>query len=113
MSRRKRKPMKLSGARLKALREAAGLSQLELSEKIGVSLRQVGRYEQNEAEPVAHTLAAMAKTLHCSSDYLLDLTDKTTGISPGVSAEERDFLKRFRGLPQNIRDAIMGLVFPK
>ncbi len=111
MSRKSNRVKKLRGDRLKRLREKALLSQADLAERSGVSTRQLARYESEEAEPTAHVLAAMAKTLNCSSDYLLDLVDAPTAHVTELDAEMREFLIRFRKLPEEIRNVIRALVF--
>ncbi len=47
-------------ARLRELREAAGLGQKELAEKIGMSTRQVSRLETGESIPSWPTVVALA-----------------------------------------------------
>lgn len=39
------------GARLRSLRESAGLSQAELAKKIGIHVMSLSRYERGEREP--------------------------------------------------------------
>ena len=61
-------------SRLKAIREASGLSQAALSEKAGVGLRSIQMYEQgvndiNKAQ--ARTLRSIARTLGCRIDDLM------------------------------------------
>lgn len=61
-------------SRLKAIREASGLSQAALAEKAGVGLRSIQMYEQgvndiNKAQ--ARTLRSIAQTLGCRIDDLL------------------------------------------
>jgi transcriptional regulator with XRE-family HTH domain len=69
MPRRKRRS--LTGAeafaeRLRALREAAGLSQRELAHKAGLSLTVVSKYELGAREPVWGSLLALAGALGAS-----------------------------------------------
>jgi transcriptional regulator with XRE-family HTH domain len=56
-------------ARIKELRESKGLSQEELSEKAGVSLRTIQRMENDESVPRGSTLRNIASSLDVSSDY--------------------------------------------
>lgn len=60
------------GARIRAKRQAAELSQAELGEKIGSSFSQVSRYEigQTTCEPA--TLALLAQALDCKPSDFLD-----------------------------------------
>jgi transcriptional regulator with XRE-family HTH domain len=51
------------GARLKALRSAAGLSQCELSRRTGLSREQISRYEHDRVPPTWPTLAKLIRVL--------------------------------------------------
>lgn len=51
------------GARLKALRAEAGLSQAELAEKAGMHQFGVAKLEQGQREPSWATVIALAKAL--------------------------------------------------
>ena len=53
----------LFAARLKELRQAAGMTQKELAEKAGVALRTVSSLEQGLYEPVWSTAIALASAL--------------------------------------------------
>lgn len=70
----------LRSDRLKALREAMGFTQEVLGDLCGETKKQIYRFEHGEAEPKASTLALMAKSLNCSSDYLIGLADERHGI---------------------------------
>ncbi len=63
--------MRMLGPRIAALRRAAGWSQGELAQKLGVSPSAVGMYEQGRREPSADTLVALARIFRVSLDYLL------------------------------------------
>ena len=60
---------------LKALRDAEGLSQAELAELVGVSSRQVGRWETGESEPLASLIPKICRALGCSLDQLWGISD--------------------------------------
>lgn len=55
--------------KIKELRELKRLSQEELSEKAGVSLRTIQRMENGESAPRDSTLRNIASSLDVSSDY--------------------------------------------
>lgn len=65
------------GARLAALRKAAGYTQAELGAELGVSQRMMAFYESPEANPPASTLAAMAAALRISVDELVGAASRT------------------------------------
>lgn len=59
------------GARIAALRRAAGLNQAELAGRLQVSPSTVGMYEQGRREPSGEILLAIARELGVTTDYLL------------------------------------------
>lgn len=60
--------------KIKELRTRKGLSQEELSEKSGLSLRTVQRIENGETEPRGDSLKKLANSLGASPDELIDWT---------------------------------------
>jgi transcriptional regulator with XRE-family HTH domain len=62
------------GERLVALREAAGYTQQELADEVGVSRRMIAYYEGQSEHPPTTLLPAIAKALGVSTDALLGLT---------------------------------------
>ena len=59
------------GERLKSQRELKKLSQKEVAKLINVSSSIVSNYENGERTPSLEILVALARTLNCSTDYLL------------------------------------------
>ncbi len=62
-------------AKLQTVRKAVGLSQKELSEKSGVTLRMIQQYEQRAKDinkATASNLFALAQTLGCKAEDLLE-----------------------------------------
>ncbi len=59
------------GARLATLRKAAGFTQAELAEAIGMSRRMVAYYEVESTHPPTTLLPALAQTLNVTTDELL------------------------------------------
>lgn len=62
------------GDRIRLSRKNNGLSQLELGQKIGVSLNTVNRYEGGLRSPDAHVAVRIAEVLGCSIDWLIQGT---------------------------------------
>ena len=58
------------GERLAQLRKAAGFTQTELANELGISQRMVAYYEAPDAQPPAHLLPGIAKALGVSIDDL-------------------------------------------
>ena len=67
--------LKLS-ERLYSLRKERKLTQDSVAKELGISMKSYCRYETNEREPTAPTLAKMARFYHVSLDYLVGLKDE-------------------------------------
>ena len=65
------------GKRISNLRKAAGLTQAELSEKIGISEKYLSRIECGIQVPSVAIIADICETLCVSSDKLLSLNQST------------------------------------
>ena len=59
------------GEKLKAARLAAGLTQIDLAERVGCQQRDISRWENGDREPRATTLKKMAQAIGCSMDDLV------------------------------------------
>jgi transcriptional regulator with XRE-family HTH domain len=70
------------GDRLAAAREAAGMTQKQLSKRLGVKLSTLNGWENDLSEPRANRLSMMAGILNVSIMWLL------TGEGEGLSAPE-------------------------
>ena len=71
------------GARIAALRRAAGMSQSQLAQELKISASAVGMYEQGRRQPSVELLAAMAEIFSVSIDFLV------TG-KPGDNREQEE-----------------------
>lgn len=60
------------GSRLAELRKAAGYTQTQLADALGISQRMVAYYESIEDNPLARILVLLSDTLGVSADELLD-----------------------------------------
>lgn len=72
---------------LAALRRERGLSQLQLSEKTGLSRSAIGMYETGKREPDMETLKALAEFFH------VDMNTLTTGDSNSEMSELLEALR--------------------
>jgi len=89
----------IAGSRLRAKRENQGHTQESLAQSIGVSGRQIGRWEHSKANPQANQLLALARVLNTSTDYLLGLSDDPTPYgekNDGLSIQERKVVEALR-----------------
>lgn len=83
------------GNRIQQLRKQAGLTQVELAEKIGVSKSQFIRYEGKDVQPPADTINKLADTLGTSMDFLIS-GDKTEKAK--VSLKNSELFQRFKDI---------------
>jgi len=63
------------GARLKELRTGLNISQKELSEKTGFTLRTIQRIENNEVKPSLYSVKAISDALELASSELLNTSE--------------------------------------
>jgi transcriptional regulator with XRE-family HTH domain len=80
------------GARLKTVREAKGLSKVELSHRVKIHYSQIGRYERNQASPSADILKKMANALDVSTDYLMN---GTTADLAAENLQDKTLINQF------------------
>ncbi len=62
----------------KRLRISAGLTQVEMAGRLGISRSTIGMYETGAREPDFETLEKIADFFNVDTDYLLGRTDKIT-----------------------------------
>jgi len=74
---------------VKELRERKGLSQEELSESAGVSLRTIQRMENGEGVPRGSTLRNIASSLGVSSDYFSTVSSEGNDSAEAESNESK------------------------
>ena len=84
-------------ARLKRLRQAAGVGQAQLAERVGVSTEFVSRMERGKTLPSLVTLGKLCDALGCSPNELLlpsrredmieSLYDRLHAARPGAARE--------------------------
>lgn len=91
--------MKIFASRMKELRKAAKLSQDAAAKKLNISLPTYCRYEYDQREPNASTIAAIAQLYHVSTDYLfgldnLSLEEKPKLILASKSPRRKELLER-------------------
>lgn len=67
--------MDIFGKRLKEVREAKGLSQIDLAKVLNTSRQNISRWELGQFEPNQETIVTIAKHFDISADYLLGLSD--------------------------------------
>lgn len=76
------------GSRLKELRTQAGLTQLQLAQRMGITKSVVSFYELQERTPSPDVLVKLAGIFRVSTDYLLGLDKRETIDISGLSKED-------------------------
>ncbi len=93
------------GDRVAAAREASGMTQEQLSKRLGVKLRSLQQWEDDVAEPRANRLSMMAGLLNVSMVWLL--TGEGDGLGPPdespVSADMKQMLVDIRDIQTHIK----------
>jgi DNA-binding XRE family transcriptional regulator len=69
---------KLVGARIRAVRESVGFSQLELSRRSGIAQESLSRIETGQSDPRLGTLRRMAQGMGLSLNQLLEQLSSST-----------------------------------
>lgn len=79
-----------AGLYLRALRERQGMIQEDVVERLGVSVKQVGRWERGEQRPGGSTLRRLVDLLHASWEHVAILSDDTDGVDSVVASAFAD-----------------------
>ena len=91
--------------RLKDLRKQAGLTQVDVAEKLGISQPAYASWERGIKKPTQENLVKIAQVLNVSVDYLVgnseERTDELDNIellfrmnSKGLTEEEKEIFKK-------------------
>jgi transcriptional regulator with XRE-family HTH domain len=89
------------GARIRALRIAAGLTQSEFAAKVGVSRSAVVGWETDRAGQVRDNWEQIAEALNTSLSYLV------SGDADSLQSDERALVRLFRACTPENRSLLM------
>ena len=81
------------GSRLKELRTQAGLTQLQLAQRMGITKSVVSFYELQERMPSPEVLMKLAGIFQVSTDYLLGLDKRETVDVSGLDQADVALLR--------------------
>ena len=99
---------------LKALREAAAVSQKQLAEAIGVSQQSINKYENHNIEPDIETMIRIADYFNTSVDYLIGHTTirrKIENVTAyELNAEESRIVDNYRKLSKKQRFCVTTVI---
>lgn len=87
--------------RLKELRTQAGLTQLQLAQRLGITKSVISFYELSERAPSPDVLIRLAQIFHVSTDYLLGLDRKET---LDITDLNKDDIAILRALTNSLRE---------
>lgn len=87
------------GKRVAAARQQRGLTQRELAERIGVSLRMMEYYERRADNVKSDVIKALAHALNVSTDDLLGVN--TPKSKPGPKSKLRKQIDKVEQLPRS------------
>lgn len=76
------------GERLKKLRDAQGLTQEQVGNRLGVTGASISGYEKNTAMPPADILRKLALLYRVTTDYLLGLENRKVIVIEAKTTEQ-------------------------
>lgn len=76
------------GDRIKILRTSYNLSQVQLAEKLKVSKQTISNWENNNILPSVEMLISIAAFFSVTTDYLLELDNRSYLETTGLSSEQ-------------------------
>ena len=109
----KKPPSTEFGRRLTALRQARGLTQVQLAQAIGSTQRIISRLETIAEHPTVPLLVELARALKISADELLGLKPPPKAEAPVQLPEERRLWKKLRlvaALPERDQRAVLRII---
>lgn len=92
---------------LKAARKAAGLTQVEVAEYIGISQPQYSAWENGRSKIDNVSLSRLATLLNVTADYLLGKEAKEMPIPAAEDGQERNII-RIVGRDGSVRECIVS-----
>ena len=102
--------------RLKTIRKENGMTQMQLSEKSGLSQSNINTWERGRSLPLPDGLIALADCFNCSIDYLLgrESEDGTIIIEsnnqPTLTTKEKTLLNYFRQMNEDTKNIAIGIL---
>jgi len=108
MARKLQRPRPKQGARLAALRRAAGLSQTELAQLVGEPQQNIAFWEQSEKPPRSDVLPKLAKVLGVRVEQILE--GELTTRRAGPVGKVQKLFEEVSTLPRKQQDRIAETV---
>ena len=100
------------GARLAKLRKDAGMSQLQLAEKLGITQSLISRYERGDRRMYDDLLAEVARILGVTPNDILGIgaTKKINTDEESISRRLVKNMKRIESLPRRAQDKLIATI---
>ncbi len=73
--------------RIREVRQARGMSQVELARLLGVTKQSISNWENDNIQPSIEMLVKLARALSVSADYLLGLEERQILDVSGLSSQ--------------------------
>ena len=103
--------MTIVGKRIADRRRQLEISQEELASRSGTNQRQISRYENGKNNPTWEIVAAIARELDTTADYLLGITDVVERQYRGdLSEDERELIHIWRNKRPDERRKMLEVV---
>lgn len=98
--------------RIKEMRKARGLTQVELARRLGLKDSAIAKYENGRVENIKRsTIEEMAKILDCSPVYLLCLEDDPPARSDFIISDfEKQIILEFRRADSLDRQMVLRIL---
>lgn len=97
------------GEQIRKLRLAAGISQVELANKLNVSKQSISNWENNNIMPSIDMLKRICTFFSCSADFMLEMDDgthvyiETTDLTLEQKMHIQQLVRDFEDLNQTVR----------
>lgn len=98
------------GPRLAALRKAAGFTQQQLADELGISRRRIAYYESESDHPPANLLAGLARVLNITADQLLTEAPVKRQAKAALSPRLERRLKQIERLSPKPKQQLLSLI---
>ena len=96
--------------KLKELREKAGYTQIQLSEKIGKARGSVGNWEAGSREPGLETIKEIAVALNVKVSDLVDDVLEENEKTPALTDEDKEVIEKFKKLSHENQLKTLGYI---
>ena len=98
------------GARLAQFRKAAGFTQTQLAQELGISRRRIAYYEAESDHPPANLLSDLARVLNVSTDELLGSALPKRQAKASLSPRLERRLKQIERLSPKPKQQLLSLI---